>query len=95
MSGSGEGPDPVRCSEEEGRQFRRGVFREVDEEALPEAPEGPAEVDAVAEEVEEPPATGDAEAAAGGPEAEGDEDDAQVEAVDEPAGDGAAEDTEE
>ena len=39
--GFGEGPDEIRCSEEEGRQFRRGVFREVDEEALPEAPEGP------------------------------------------------------
>jgi hypothetical protein len=41
-AGGGPGgapPDDVRCSEEEGRQFRSGVFRPVDEEALPEAPD--------------------------------------------------------
>lgn len=33
------GTDDVRCSEEEGRQYRSGVFRPVDEDALPEAPD--------------------------------------------------------
>ncbi|MFW6192727.1 MAG: Nramp family divalent metal transporter [Gemmatimonadota bacterium] len=32
-------PDDVRCSDEEGRQFRNGVFRPVDEETLPVAPD--------------------------------------------------------
>ena len=38
--GDADAPDEVRCSEEEGRQFRTGVYRPVDERALPEAPEG-------------------------------------------------------
>ncbi len=38
--GDGAHPDEVRCSEEEGRQFRSGVYRPLDEDDLPEAPEG-------------------------------------------------------
>ncbi len=39
-AGFGEGPDPIRCSAEEGARFRSGVFRPVDEAELAEAPEG-------------------------------------------------------